>query len=78
MNSEKDGQEIIILGESQSRIFKDPVDEFAKKFMQIQSIIKKQIFKFTFGFWVHPSAIEIANKKNINLIATYQLRELKR
>ncbi|MDI6641729.1 MAG: hypothetical protein QME68_05405 [Elusimicrobiota bacterium] len=70
----KDGQEIILLGESQSRISYATIENFANNFKKIESVIKKNTFRFAFGFSIHPFAVELANKENIKLIATYHLR----
>jgi hypothetical protein len=70
----KSGKEIAILGESQSRISKSTVDELYEKFSIIEPTIKKECFKFIFGFSIHPTGQESAKEKKIELIATYYLK----
>ncbi|MEM4367394.1 MAG: hypothetical protein QW035_04700 [Candidatus Anstonellales archaeon] len=72
----KGKREVVVLGESQSRIFKSDVEVFGRRFLEFEKESKKKCFKFLFAFSIHPSAIEVAEKSNINLIATYMLRRV--
>ena len=67
----RDGEEIVILGESKSRMYEREVREFAQNISALKSI-KKETIKLMFGFYVHPSASEEASKHNIILVASYQ------
>ena len=69
----KDGREIIIIGESKNRIYNKDVKQFIKNLELILKYFEgKEVCTFMFGFAIHPSAVEIAEKHNIHLIVSYK------
>jgi predicted RNase H-like nuclease (RuvC/YqgF family) len=68
----RNGNPITILGESKGRIFAREIKKFIKDVNIVESMIEGEKIKLMFGFYIHPSATEIANQENILLIASYQ------
>ena len=66
----KNGERIVILGEAKSRIYRGEVKDFVKAVAKLK--IKDKVFKVMFGFFIHPSASELAEKEGIALVASYQ------
>ena len=66
----KKGERIVILGEAKSRIYRGEVKDFARAVAKLK--IEQDIFKVMFGFFIHPSASELAEKEGIVLVASYQ------
>ena len=64
------GERIVILGEAKSRIYRREVEDFIKAVEKLK--IKDKVFKVMFGFFIHPSASEVAKKEGIVLVASYQ------
>ncbi len=63
---------IYILGEIKSRIYGRDVREFLLKLNKISRLFEgKEVYKFMFGFLIHPSAEKEANKHGIKTIASY-------
>ena len=73
----KNGVPIILLGEVENKIWKGGVKEFAKTLEAIEKEqvldMHKPVFRFMFAYWIHPSAVELAREKSIEMIATYKL-----
>ncbi|MHA1381107.1 MAG: hypothetical protein ACTSRG_22295, partial [Candidatus Helarchaeota archaeon] len=64
-------KDIILIGDSKSRIYSNEVNSFLKQVAKIEKIIKKPIFKFMFGFFIHPSAQDLADSNDIYLVVSY-------
>jgi len=69
----RDGKYIIIAGEAKNRIKSSEVRKFAKDLAKLVDAVDEPVFPFMFGFWIHPSAEEIAAENGIELIVTYKL-----
>ena len=69
---EKEGREVIILGEVKSRIHERDVREFLERAKELEPLFKgKEIYKIVFGFLIYPKAEEVAKKHGIRAIASY-------
>jgi predicted nuclease with TOPRIM domain len=66
----KKGRGIIILGEAKSRIYRREVDDFIRDVSKLT--FREEVFKVMFGFFIHPSATELAEREEIVLVASYQ------
>jgi len=66
----KDEKEVIILGEAKSRIYRREVGDYIQDTSKL--IFREEVFKVMFGFFIHPSATELAEKEGIVLVASYQ------
>ncbi|MFQ6072090.1 MAG: hypothetical protein ACE5KT_05235, partial [Methanosarcinales archaeon] len=69
----RNGVPIVLLGESRSRIYSNDVNKFLNNLKKLEPFLEKPIFRFMFGYVIHPSAEKIALEKNLELIATYKL-----
>jgi len=67
----KQGEKIKIFGECKSRIKKAEVNQFVRCLKKLKDV-KGEILKVMCGFYIHPSATNIAKQENILLIASYQ------
>ncbi|MEW6095755.1 MAG: hypothetical protein AB1567_04415 [bacterium] len=67
----KQGDKIKIFGECKSKIKKAQINQFVKCLKNLGDV-KGEILKVMCGFYIHPSATDIARKENILLIASYQ------
>jgi len=70
---ERDGVPIIVVGEAKNRIKRAEVRKFMKDLVKLADVTDKPLFPFMFGFWMHPSAEDIAAENGIELIVTYKL-----
>jgi len=69
----RDGETIILLGEAKNRIRKAEVSKYIKRITALKDYLDKPLFLFMFGYWIHPSAEELAKDNGIELIVTYKL-----
>ena len=69
----RDGETIILLGEAKNRIRKAEVSKYIKRITALEDYFDKPLFLFMFGYWIHPSAEELAKDNGIELIVTYKL-----
>jgi hypothetical protein len=69
---ERDGQRVVVLGEAKSRIFRSDVEEFAESLALVEPVVKGEVMRVMFGYFLHPSAEEAARERNILLVASYQ------
>ncbi len=67
----KAGEKIVILGEVKSRIYRRDVEEFVSKLEKIEKLIDAKKYRLMFGYYIHPSAKELAEESEIKLIASY-------
>ena len=68
----RDEKEVIVIGETKSRIYAREVEKFARTLELLKKFFKdKEILGVIFGYLIHPSAEEEAKKYGIKLIATY-------
>jgi len=68
----RNGQRIVVLGESKSRIGRSEVLHFADKLVLVEPLVEGEIWRVMFGYYIHPSAREAAAEHQIYLIASYQ------
>ncbi|MGA9347657.1 MAG: hypothetical protein WBW48_02475 [Anaerolineae bacterium] len=69
---ERDGQRVVVLGEAKSRIFRSDVEKFVYNLAVIDHVLKGEVVRVMFGYFLHPSAEEAARERNILLVASYQ------
>jgi exonuclease VII small subunit len=65
----KNDTKIIILGEAKSRIYDRDVLNFIDVLKNVE--VEYDTYKLMFGYFIHPSAEQIADKHKIKLIASY-------
>jgi hypothetical protein len=68
----RDGQKVIVLGEAKSRIHGREVEKFAHDAVLVEPLMKGEVMRVMFGFYIHPTAIEAAKEHQILLVASYQ------
>ncbi|MFQ6058561.1 MAG: hypothetical protein ACE5MB_06770 [Anaerolineae bacterium] len=68
----RDGRKVIVLGEAKSRIHGREVEKFARDVALVEPLMKGEIMRVMFGFYIHPTAMEEAEKRQILLVASYQ------
>ncbi|MCL0073603.1 hypothetical protein M1O50_01755 [Dehalococcoidia bacterium] len=69
----RNGEAVVLLGESKNRIGRTEVKKFVAHLRVIERVLDKPAFRFLFGFWAHPSAERLARENNIEVISSYQL-----
>ncbi len=67
----KDGEPVVILGESRSRIYENDVKEFDESVEKVKRVIPHRVYKLLFGYWIHPKAQREAANRGLTLIASY-------
>ena len=68
-----DGTEVLIAGETKSRIYKSDVRSFARVIETVRNAYPgREVLAFMFGYLIHPSADEEAEKHDIIVLATYR------
>ncbi|MFQ6058470.1 MAG: hypothetical protein ACE5MB_06305 [Anaerolineae bacterium] len=70
--TQRDGQPVVVVGEVKSRIYRGEVEQFLRKLQKVKETIPGEIIPVMFGYLVHPSAKEVADREGILLIASYQ------
>ena len=71
----RDGNRVIVLGECKSRIGGGAVQHFVEMVAEkVEPLVrsKGEVWRVMFGFYIHPSAWEVAKKHNVILVASYQ------
>ena len=68
----RDGQRVTVLGEAKSRIYGREVEKFAREVRLVEPLIKGEVMRVMFGYYLHPTAEEEAKKHGIILVASYQ------
>ena len=68
----RDGQRVVVLAESKSRIGGTEVHRFARKIASVEPLLEGEIWRIMFGYYIHPSAQKPAEENRIRLIASYQ------
>jgi len=69
---ERDGQRVVVLGEAKSRIYRSEVEKFAYNLAVIDHVLKGEVVRVMFGYFLHPSAEAAARERDILLVASYQ------
>jgi hypothetical protein len=67
----RDSVKVVVLGEVKSRIYGREVEEFASSVEKVKKIVPHPVYKFLFGYLIHPSAEDEAEKRSVKLIASY-------
>ncbi|MGC8977576.1 MAG: hypothetical protein ACP5OB_08180, partial [Candidatus Ratteibacteria bacterium] len=68
----KGKRKIYLIGEAKSRIYERDVQKFiSESLVLVEKFGEKNVIKVLFGFYIHPSATEIAKKNKILLVASY-------
>ena len=65
----RDGQRVVVLGEAKSRIFRSDVEEFAESLALVEPVVKGEVMRVMFGYFLHPTAEEAARERDILLVA---------
>ena len=68
----KNGKKVVILGEAKSRIYEGEVKKFLQQISKVTPQIEHEILKVMFGYLIHPTAVELAKKEGVILVASYQ------
>ncbi|MEM4280932.1 MAG: hypothetical protein QW470_00950 [Candidatus Caldarchaeum sp.] len=68
---EKNGRKLVIVGEAKSRIYRREVEAFDAWAERVAVSVGGEVYKFMFGYLIHPSAEEEGKKRKITLIASY-------
>jgi len=68
----KNGRKIIILGETKSRIYEGEVKKFIQQISKVVPQVEHEVMKVMFGYLIHPTAMKLARKEGIILVASYQ------
>ncbi|MEA1963811.1 MAG: hypothetical protein U9O41_01590, partial [Candidatus Aerophobetes bacterium] len=68
----KNGKKVVILGEVKSRIYEGEVKKFLQQISAIIPQIEHETLKIMFGYLIHPTAVELARKEGVILVASYQ------
>jgi chromosome segregation ATPase len=69
----RNGEAIVLLGESKNRIGRAEVKDFVARLKALEGVVSKPTFRFLFGYWAHPSAERLARENSIEVISSYQL-----
>jgi len=67
----KEGEPVVILGESRSRIYGDDVKEFDSTVEKAKKAIPHKVYKLLFGYWIHPQAQKEAAGRGVTLVTSY-------
>lgn len=66
------GDTVEVVGECKSRIRSSQVEHFARTVERLRPHIEDKLIPVMFGYWIHPSALEAAQKAGIVVVASYQ------
>jgi seryl-tRNA synthetase len=69
---QRDGQRVVVLGEAKSRIYGNDVEKFAHNLVVMDHVLKGEVVRVMFGYFIHPSAEIAARERDILLVASYQ------
>ncbi len=69
---QRDGRKAVVLGEAKARIGAGLVKDFADVLAQVEPLVKGEVWRVMFGYYIHPSAQPVAQEHQILLIASYQ------
>jgi prefoldin subunit 5 len=69
----KNGSKVFLIGEAKSRIYSKEVKDFDETIGDLVRLLERDgvVYKFMFGYMVHPSAEAEARSRGIILIASY-------
>ncbi len=69
---QRDGQKVVVLGESKARIGGSVVKDFVDVLAQVEPLVQGEVWRVMFGYYIHPSAQPVAQEHRIVLVASYQ------
>jgi len=69
---QRDGQWVVVLGEAKARIGGGTVKHFADVLEQVEPLVEGEVWRVMFGYYIHPSALPVAEEHHILLVASYQ------
>jgi hypothetical protein len=69
---ERDGQRVVVLGEAKSRIYGNDVEKFTHNLAVMDHVLKGEVVRVMFGYFIHPSAEVAARERDILVVASYQ------
>jgi DNA repair exonuclease SbcCD ATPase subunit len=69
---ERDGQRVVVLGEAKSRICGNDVEKFTHNLAVMDHVLKGEVVRVMFGYFIHPSAEVAARERDILVVASYQ------
>ncbi len=67
----RNGRRVVVLGEARARIG-GAVKDFADRVQKVEPLVKGEIWRAMFGYYIHPSAQPVADEHHILLVASYQ------
>lgn len=67
----RDGKKVVVIGEAKARIYRREVEEFVMVLEKVEKLVADEVYRFMFGYLIHPSAEEEGKKRGITLIASY-------
>jgi hypothetical protein len=68
----QNGEKVVVIGECKARIRSSQVEEFADTVKEARPHIEGKLIPVLFGYWIHPSGTEAAQRAGILLVASYQ------
>jgi hypothetical protein len=68
--ADRGGEQVVVVGEVKSRIYRAEVEHFARRVERIRDQIDRPLVPVMFGFVVHPSAVAPAEAAGILLVAS--------
>jgi len=63
---------VIVLGEVKSRIGASEVHCFADLLGLVEPLMEGEVWRVMFGYFIHASAMHLAEESNVLLVASYQ------
>jgi hypothetical protein len=69
---QRDGQDVVVLGEAKSRIGGGVVKDFVDVLERVEPLVGGDVWRVMFGYYIHPSAREVAEEYDVILMASYQ------
>jgi multidrug efflux pump subunit AcrA (membrane-fusion protein) len=68
----RDGQRVVVLGESKARIGGSVVSDFVQVLKRVEPLVTGEVWRVMFGYYIHPSAQPVAEENKVLLVASYQ------
>ncbi|MCS7133477.1 MAG: hypothetical protein NZ921_01570 [Candidatus Caldarchaeum sp.] len=68
---EREGRRLFLLGDVKSRIYRREVEAFDDRAEKVAKTVGGDVYKFMFGYLIHPSAEEEGRRRRVALIASY-------
>ncbi|MCS6769335.1 MAG: hypothetical protein NZ570_02735 [Candidatus Caldarchaeum sp.] len=68
---EREGRRLVIVGDAKSRIYRREVEDFDEAAEKVAKVVGRELYKFLFGYLIHPSAEDEGRRRKVALIASY-------